>query len=513
MAEEAKGGDDDDEEEDAAMRAEKLNPELLAACMRNDTEAAIALIEQGADPCCEDDRQWSPLIWAASHGNVSLTRLLIKHNASDMYKYDETVGKVKKKKHSPMHWAAFKGHLKVLWLLMGKEVGLSHREEDAIGNTTLHQAAAGGSLECTQCLMAQGCDVFAKNHRGHTPYVLCTVPEVQKLLKEAMETTACKASGKQFSSTVLRYLCLYSLDFFCKEAVVQDFVFESPDATEAEEPVTWCHEMRNNIVEAEKKLSDASILDVHTNQLEAITLALDSALQERGDLPPLPIDCKLVYQCHKIKAKLEAEIELGAAMQVTTVTSLEDFVAVHEALTMAIEDAELKSADLQRVDAAKCLRRKLMAEASLMRAVQGTQKTTIGHIGMLEELSRAAEAESACEDLLRQTTKLTAKLKSEREVQHRIADAAPLCALASFAQAAGKENELPQWCLDVEKFETFHEEYKAIVETGEGAEISPELQSAALEQLAKLEHLLVEKHQIENEERMKAAKKKKGKKG
>ena len=66
-----------------------LDPELLAACMRNDTEAAKRLIEQGANPCCEDQRQWSPLIWAASHGNEDLTRLLIKHNAAEVYKYDE----------------------------------------------------------------------------------------------------------------------------------------------------------------------------------------------------------------------------------------------------------------------------------------------------------------------------------------------------------------------------------------------------------------------------------------
>ncbi|CAE7266082.1 kidins220b [Symbiodinium sp. CCMP2592] len=77
--------------------------------MRNDTEAAKRLIEQGANPCCEDQRQWSPLIWAASHGNEDLTRLLIKHNAAEVYKSDET--KVRKK-HSPLHWAAFKGHLK-----------------------------------------------------------------------------------------------------------------------------------------------------------------------------------------------------------------------------------------------------------------------------------------------------------------------------------------------------------------------------------------------------------------
>merc|ERR1712107_195069 len=149
-----------------------------------------------------------------------------------------------------------------------------------------------------------------------------------------------------------------------------------------------------------------------------------------------------------------------------------------------------------------------------MRAVNGPQKTTVGHIAMLEELSRAAESESANEELLKQAAKLTANLKSEREVQHRIANAGPLCQLESFASAAGQEETLglPGWCLDLDKFETFHTEYKEIVEVGEGADISPELLQTSLNQLARIELLLVEKHQIEELNRQKMNKKKKGKK-
>eukprot|EP00913_Durusdinium_trenchii_P003151 g2912.t1 len=61
--------DAEDEEAEGEQADGTLDPDLLAACMRNDTDAAKRLIEQGANPCCEDQRQWSPLIWAASHGN------------------------------------------------------------------------------------------------------------------------------------------------------------------------------------------------------------------------------------------------------------------------------------------------------------------------------------------------------------------------------------------------------------------------------------------------------------
>merc|ERR1712232_886282 len=249
---------------------------------------------------------------------------------------------------------------------------------------------------------------------------------------------------------------------------------------------TWCNEVRNTIQEAESQLNHALHLHVHMSQLDAITAALEFADNK-------PVDCKLVHQCELIKAKLEAEIELGNAMQVQTVTSLEEFHAVHENLTNAIEDAEVKHADAKRV-------------------VLGPQKTTTGHIAMLEELTKAAEAEGANDDLLKTAVKLTMKVKSEREVQHRIADAASLCKLSSFKDADKAEDPLPTWTADVESFETFHDEYKKIVDTGEEAEISKDLQTAALEQLGIIELLLVEKKQIEEEKRLKDAKKKKGKK-
>merc|ERR1711972_38123 len=156
-------------------------------------------------------------------------------------------------------------------------------------------------------------------------------------------------------------------------------------------------------------------------------------------------------------------------MGVQVITNLDEFAGVHEALSSAIEDAELKNADQARVAAAKTLRRKLMSEASLMRAVQGAQKTTVGHITMLEELTTAAKAESANEELVTQATILIAKLKSEREVQRRIAETAPLCVHEGELQdvswaAIAKKEGLPPWAEETEQFEDWHEEYKKVVE-------------------------------------------------
>merc|ERR1712039_546490 len=136
----------------------------------------------------------------------------------------------------------------------------------------------------------------------------------------------------------------------------------------------------------------------------------------------------------------EAEIDLGRATQVQTISNLDDFGDIHEALCSAIEAAETRSADPARVAWAKGLRRKHMAEASLLRAIQGSQKTTSGHITMLVELEKAARNEGASEQLLNQATALISKLQSQQEIQRRIAESAPLVEADPGSDANGKEN-------------------------------------------------------------------------
>mmetsp|Transcript_2764 Transcript_2764/g.6456 ORF Transcript_2764/g.6456 Transcript_2764/m.6456 type:complete len:499 (-) Transcript_2764:84-1580(-) len=475
--------------------AELANVALLEFCKENKTQDAIRLIEQGADPSFEDVAQWSPLIWAASHGNEELVSYLIQRGAADIYRYEGPRGGAKWKKHSPLHWAAFKGHHRVLWLLMAPEPNLPHHAKDSIGNTPLHEAAAGGSLHCIECLMARGVDIFAKNDRGHTPFALCTIPESQAVLQRAMTTTSCKVTGKQFSSNVLRYLCLWTLDVFSEAAVTQQWVYETPAASERRKPVTWCIEVRDMIQHAEQQLTSA----LHLDRLDELNAALAVAEGK-------PVDCKLIDQCLRARAKLESEILLGNAMQVQTITNLEDFGSVHEALSMAIENAERKRADPARVAWAKALRRKQMAEASLIRAIQGPQKVIPNHIQLLEDLTRAAQGEHANSELLGRAEKLITRLKSELEVQRCIDETAPLCDVSSFKECAGKEN-LPPWYHDTQLFEDFHEDYKRIVEIAERDAISSGLMTRALGQLQTIEQLLVERKNYEAEQQLKNSKK------
>ncbi|CAE7839624.1 Kidins220 [Symbiodinium necroappetens] len=137
-----------------------------------------------------------------------------------------------------------------------------------------------------------------------------------------------------------------------------------------------------------------------------------------------------------------------------------------------------------------------------MRTVLGPQKTTVAHISMLQELLTAAKAESANEELVLQASKLIARLRSESEVQQRISATAVLCEVDCFKEADGRE-EMPDWSRDTERFEEFHEDFKRVMEDAERDQISEILMNTALEQLDKIERLLVDKKQTEEEMRLK----------
>merc|ERR1711881_494838 len=112
-------------------------------------------------------------------------------------------------------------------------------------------------------------------------------------------------------------------------------------------PATWCIDVRNTITEAEHQLSHA----MHLNQLEAISQALVAAEDK-------PVDVKTLSQCKQVKAKLESEIQLNTAMQVQSITQLEEFNLVQENLTKAIDVASAEGADPALITRAKTLRRR-----------------------------------------------------------------------------------------------------------------------------------------------------------
>jgi len=59
------------------------------------------------------------------------------------------------------------------------------------GNTSVHQAAAGGQYDVLVCFLSFGVDVEIKNARGHTPLDLATHEQCKKLLQDSYDTKVC----------------------------------------------------------------------------------------------------------------------------------------------------------------------------------------------------------------------------------------------------------------------------------------------------------------------------------
>ncbi|CDI77763.1 hypothetical protein, conserved [Eimeria acervulina] len=56
---------------------------LFEAAEANNTDRALALLKDGADPAVEDAAQWSALQWAVVHGNAVLVKELLRYGAAD----------------------------------------------------------------------------------------------------------------------------------------------------------------------------------------------------------------------------------------------------------------------------------------------------------------------------------------------------------------------------------------------------------------------------------------------
>ena len=82
--------------------------------------------------------------------------------------------------------------------------------------------------------MQKGVDVDVKNARLHTPMELATDPETKKLLNKAVKTKNCEACKSKFNFKNIRFLCVQSNKFYCKNCCVVKYEYENWDSEEKE---------------------------------------------------------------------------------------------------------------------------------------------------------------------------------------------------------------------------------------------------------------------------------------
>jgi ankyrin repeat protein len=136
--------------------------DLLNAARANDTEAARAELEAGTEPNGGPSGypdSYSPLQWAAYHGNTELTRLLLANDA-DTERRDFNGDR-------PLLWAARAGQVGAIRLLI--EAGSpANSASDPYGLSPLHLAARGGHPEAIAALIEAGGDIDATDQSNTT---------------------------------------------------------------------------------------------------------------------------------------------------------------------------------------------------------------------------------------------------------------------------------------------------------------------------------------------------------
>ena len=144
-------------------------------------------------------------------------------------------------KYTPLHWASYNGHHKVVWILLKEN--LSPTEIDMYGNTSVHQAAAGGTDKVLKCFLMGGVDVNQENARSHSPLDLATNESTRKLISKAMNTERCKGTvcgNSVFDFKNIRYFCESCESFYCKQCSKRDWVFETDTSKTKERLICRC---------------------------------------------------------------------------------------------------------------------------------------------------------------------------------------------------------------------------------------------------------------------------------
>jgi len=143
----------------------------------------------------------------------------------------------------------------MVWILL--KIGMSPLDIDMYGNSSVHQAAASGTVKVLECFLSRGVDVDMKNSRGHSPLDLATEENTKFLISKATKTKKCEECKDMFDFKNIRYYCEVSHKFFCKKCSRTMWVYESHESEEKERPVCRSNKVQKKVAGHEDNLKAA----------------------------------------------------------------------------------------------------------------------------------------------------------------------------------------------------------------------------------------------------------------
>jgi ankyrin repeat protein len=140
--------------------ASTLDTRLSEAAMDGDRGAVLSLLTQNVDVNIPQGDGSTALHWVAYHGDLELTRALLKAGA-----HVNAMTRIDAK--TPLYMAAQNGNAAVIEELL--EAGASAREANKNGTTVLMMATASGSADAVKVLLDRGAEINAtENTNGQT---------------------------------------------------------------------------------------------------------------------------------------------------------------------------------------------------------------------------------------------------------------------------------------------------------------------------------------------------------
>ena len=122
------------------------------------------------------------------------------------------------------------------------------------GNTSVHQAAAGGTDKVLKCFLMRGADVNQENARSHSPLDLATNKTTRALIMKAMNTVCCKGTvcgNSVFDFKNIRYFCESCENFFCKLCSQRDWHYETNASKSKERLICRCYTCAEKVAKYE----------------------------------------------------------------------------------------------------------------------------------------------------------------------------------------------------------------------------------------------------------------------
>ncbi|KAI1323611.1 hypothetical protein F5Y16DRAFT_383366 [Xylariaceae sp. FL0255] len=173
-------------------------------------ETLKILRDRGADLEVRDDQtRRTPLLWAATNGNVGLTRFLLESHAN--------VAATNKRDRTALHLAAESNHEEVVRLLLAH--GANPQATSDGGWTPLHNAAQCGFLPIVALLLGSDVDVNAALTNGMTPMhwaafngfedivrLLLTRPDVNLGAKDTFDRTPMLCAAEKHHGGIVKLL-------------------------------------------------------------------------------------------------------------------------------------------------------------------------------------------------------------------------------------------------------------------------------------------------------------------